>query len=407
MKKLLYLAAAFALSSMSLAAQEASAIETAAIGDAEPQNTIDFGVIGRFESNPQFSLEKGSGFSHNFANSCVYTNLEATFGEHWFINWVGHWVDNGGEAKLFSNTPNLYKNTWRSDQTWTDFLYVDYMNSGWRVRLGKDCQAMGGYEYDDWDWDCTYDLSSSFWNNNTSYRWGGSLFWTSPSENTTLQFQAISSYNLAPVESEEDADAGVDAGAGVDADSGVDASPWRPWTHGYGTYTVKQSGSYGAFTTSNSLGWMQYGPNGLGMFMGVVGFGGDVNDGLTIRGELMGRFGSGPAAGNGHSLKALAEVLWTPSDKIDVRFRGIVDRLGQPVEISQWIEEDPEEIPVANVVAFGGTFNWYPLNSGHDLRISASLTYNDTILPNNFASSSRIGATIGITYNHVFRLLAK
>lgn len=353
---------------------------TALVAAQDDGTTIDLEIAGRLDSNPHFTLGQDGSVSHNFANSGFYTNLDMYFGEHWHVNLVNHWLSDGASDKFLGGTPDLYRNLTYSVCNFLDYLYVEYITSGWTFRLGKECQLLYGWENEPWDWEVVYDLASNNWMCNNSYQWGGSVSWTNPSENTFLSLQALSSSN----------------------DTGI-GDPWKIWHKGYGVYSFKHSGEYGNFITSNSISWKQIGP-AQGIFTGGIGLGGVVNDALTIRGDVSGQYGTGSAGPAGFNARTMAEVLWNPSEKWGAHFRAGLERFGLSNTVAAWMEEDPSEVPAINAAFIGGSVSYYPLHNSRDLRIIGAVSYNSTFHKKYYASTSSIGVTLGILYDHVFHI---
>ena len=113
----------------------------------------------------------------------------------------------------------LYSNTWHSDSTnWVDWATLGYTletesAGSWTFSLGKDMMAIGLCELEPNDVDMHFDLASFFWNGAPLeledgtwfgtgmqvYQWGGSVDWTSPSEEINLRLQMSSSpYSVRP-----------------------------------------------------------------------------------------------------------------------------------------------------------------------------------------------------------------
>lgn len=385
MKKLFFSVAAAAISFSALA-----------------QVTIDLGVIGRIDANPNFLTGDEKKVMYSSGNSVVYTDVEASFGEHLAFTWIGHWAETGGDKIPFKNTPDLYKNSFYSVNNWTDFCYFDIMGGGFTLRLGKDCMALGGFEYDPYDWEVTYDMSSLLWQNLPCYQWGGSLLFTTPSEKTNFQLQAVSATNT-----------GVN---GSQFDEEGELLKWRPWQNGFGTYAFKYTGEYGPIYTSNAYGWMQTRGKAFGLPVSGVEF---LTLSLTL--NFWEKFSVGVEWQNrrdtaiklqtpkdffNQSSKALLALNIMPSDKFEVHLLGGCERLGIPSEYENWVGDTE---PVRHWMA-GAHFYYFPLKDSHDLRLQATVAGSNHIsacFDDNFGYTPGVSATIGILYNHTFHLLNK
>lgn len=366
---------------------------------ANAQFTLDLGVVGRIDSNPVVTFGEGGGtsVSHNFGNSVVYTSVEAGFGEHVSFTWIAHWAETGAADKPFWNTPGLYKlddgtpNIWRCDgNNFTDFLYFDFKSGGATLRLGKDVVALGGFEYDPYDWDCTYDMCSLLWLTNPAYQWGGSLILGNEDETTQFTLQAVSS----PF-----------------AYSSKDATnSGKPWLGGMGQYAIKYYGCYGGFETSNSINFVQttgFGNNyedfsGVGSF--TFGFKGNIAEKFSISGEWMNRVNTTTPLNKAEDFftqgyRVLGGMDINPIDQFGISLRGGYEHVGVPEDLAVLLANEYVDNVLApmNYWFAGATFNYWPLRDSKDLKISATFAGN-SLLGKGFSS------TIGITYNHVFHV---
>lgn len=159
----------------------------------EDYNYSDFSVIGRLDLNPYYPLSSGDGIKFSHANSGIYTIFEGSTSEHFSWLLVNHWIHaNSGEEDYSYAWP--YKNLGRSDDAnWIDYCQVNLTFSNWNFTIGKDATTTGGFEFEDWDWDVTYNFSSPLWNEFVTYQWGAKAAYTTNSEKTTLSLQATTS----------------------------------------------------------------------------------------------------------------------------------------------------------------------------------------------------------------------
>lgn len=333
--------------------------------------SLEMEVIGKLETEPVFNFD-GTG-SNNFGNSCLYTRVESQFGNGWSFLWVGHWLStDNGEVPFFpqsGGSRDLYKNTWRSDSfSWTDYCYIDYSINGWTFRLGKDVLMQGGYEYDNWDWDCQFPIYSMNWNNASCYQWGGSIQWTDKDEMNTIGIQAVSSQFSE-----------------------------RPWQNGLGTYSLMYSGEFGLMNTKNSIAFHQY-DKAAGMIDLSLGLRFDILDNLSISADYMNRIDSGfkmtkAADFFNQSFTALACLTWSPCEQLDLTFKGGFDRIGAKCEMDYWLDE-----PEVTEYGFGGICaSWMPMKNSRDLKLQLTLSGNSSI-------NKGMSALIGIVYDHAFKV---
>lgn len=333
------------------------------------QVSMDLNVIGRVDANPRFTFD-GEKPTFNWANTSVYTKLETSINEKFTIMLVNHWAGSGEELYPFGATPDLYKNSFMSDcSTWVDYLYFDWqINSNWSVRAGKDVIAIGGFEYDDWDWDVDYDMASSYWNDNSAYQWGVSGAWTNDSENTTFRLQAVSSplaYNFN-LES-------------------------RPWYKGCGSYYFQHDGSYGIIETRNAIGLIQIGEllqnnkfDRYNTFHASAGARANLLDeSLIVGADLLNEYTKEFESNHFHFL-ATAKYI-APSEKWEV-----LGKLG--IENNSWSGNGETSV-------FGGVSGaYFPLKDSQDLRLQGTIAYNPYF-------NKGLSLTIGLTYNLPIHIL--
>lgn len=344
------------------------------------QTTVDLSVIGRLDANPYFYFD-GTKPEYTSGNSVLYTDLECTFGDHVALSFVGHWLNTNAEQIPFKSTPDLYRNSFKSVSNFIDYAYLDFYAGNWTFRIGKDAQAIGGFENDPWDWECDFEMMSPFWNYNQTYQWGASVAWMTPSEMSDFTFQAQSAYN-------------------------VYGEICNTWQRGFGNYSFKYHGSYGPIETSNSYGWMQTdgGPDPLdGRETLVLGVLGHIGEKVSLSAEWMNRRQTSVKLASfgdffKQSSKAMMIFRYAPSDKFEILANVGHERLGIPYEYAEnWPWED-ENITPFNCWFGGASLYYYPLRESKDLRVHANVSAN-TIIGNG------LSATVGILYNHTFHIV--
>lgn len=331
---------------------------------------MDLNVIGRVDANPRFTFD-GEKPTFNWANTSVYTKLETTFGENLTLMLVNHWAASGEEAYPFGLTPDLYKSTWMSDAaTWCDYLYLDYTLGNWSFRVGKDVIAVGGFEYDDWDWDVDYDLASAYWLDNAAYQWGGSVAWTNNSENTSFRLQAVSS----PYSYAKDGNA-------------------RPWAKGIGSYFFQHDGLYGPIATRNAIGFVHSGEN-TGFMHASAGLQAYfLDETLTLGTDFLNEYGINIGTNYFHNLYT---AKYEPSEKWE-----ILGKFGW----TAMTDKLPGLGKSTDFLYMGGaSVAYFPLNGKKDLRVQATLACNQMLDVLN-ARNNSLSFTIGLTYNLPIHIL--
>lgn len=357
----------------------------AAIGCAAfAQTTVDFGIIGRLDANPYFFFD-GTKPVYTSGNSVLYTDLECAFGEHVAFTWIGHWLNTNAEKAPFQDTPSLYQNTWTTVNNWTDFCYFDFYAGNWTFRLGKDCMAVGGFEYDPYDWEYSFDMTSLLWQNLSCYQWGASVNYMTPSEKSNFMFQALSSTCVNEWDDEGN------------------LKITRPWQNGFGFYSLKYTGEYGPIETSNAYGWMQT-TGGKGVQTSGIEFltlsaRASLGEQVKLGVEWQNRRNtavklSGIKDFFDQSHRTLVTLTYTPSEKVELSLVGGYEQIGIDTELINWVWSTE-----VTKYGFGGIqCSYFPLNDSRDLRIHANICANSFI-------GKGFSATVGVLYNHVFHIV--
>ena len=147
-------------------------------------------IIPRLDAGPSFSEGETS---LGWYNSNLYTKLELAPSEHISFTLVNHWLT-APYGNFWESQADLYKGLGCTQSpNWVDFAHVDFTFGGWSFGLGKDCISIGSTEFDPWDWEQYYPLTTEIWNNFCSYQWGASVGYTTPSERTSVVVSARTS----------------------------------------------------------------------------------------------------------------------------------------------------------------------------------------------------------------------
>ena len=326
------------------------------------QFSMDLDVIGRFDVRPGVTYG-GEGFC-DFGNSSLNVKAEASLGEHVSFLWVGHLLDTftakipfGGTADCYciDGTPTFLRN---DVSNWTQFMLVSLNFGGWTFNLGKDACTLGGFEFDSWDWENHIALTSLHWQSACCYQWGGSVVYSTPSEQSEFTLQAVSN----------------------DCNGMI-------WDQGLGTYSFKYYGSYGPIELSHSIGFSQTShsssPEGMGG-IGIIGLGvrGNISDNLSVSLEWMNRRdvscgGFSFTDGLGNSSKTILAASYAPSDKWDFGIKAGYEHIGLDSEIG--IAEMDDQF---NCFWGGAYVNFAPLKSTKDFKITGSIatsTYDEAV----------------------------
>lgn len=125
----------------------------------------------------------------NLGTSSLYTLFEGSISEHVSFILCNHWLAAGEGAPRW-----LYDGTLRSDMTnWIDYCCLEFNAGPFTFGIGKDSIFTGGFEFDEWDYDCHPEMNTALWNVLPVYQWGASVGYTTPSEMTTFSLQMAAS----------------------------------------------------------------------------------------------------------------------------------------------------------------------------------------------------------------------
>lgn len=146
------------------------------------QDEITFSLIPRLDG--VLYSYPGEGSEFGLGGTALYSQFEGTLGDlSWSVS--NHW--------LSSDPASLYRDvTLTTTNTFLDWAYLAYGIGDFTVTLGKQCVALGSFEFDKDDFDMFDPLASRYWNDSAAYQWGGMLSWA-PSENHSFDVQLVSS----------------------------------------------------------------------------------------------------------------------------------------------------------------------------------------------------------------------
>ena len=195
MKKFLVVCAVMMLPCFLVRAQEAE--------DAGRGAVLSF--IPRFDAGVLYdSDEKTSSFS--YGNTSFYTLFEGNISDKWSFSFQNHWLASDAWAgrnfkdAIGKPTEDLYVfngiKTDKNGNNFCDWAYVTFSPGPFAFSLGKQMLLMGGWEYDDYDFDVNPLSASLLWNTVNCYQYAVNAAWTLPDDNSTLTLQfATNPYN--------------------------------------------------------------------------------------------------------------------------------------------------------------------------------------------------------------------
>ncbi|MBO7071773.1 MAG: hypothetical protein J6W09_10855 [Bacteroidales bacterium] len=174
MKKILVVCAAISLSCFLVRAQEAENTGSGA----------GLSVISRLDAGITRDINEGTYF--NFGNTSLYTAFEGNISENWSFYVANHWIGSDFAAAGFKDgilipTGELYKNTinlpftGKSGNSFFDCAYLTYTFGDYEVSAGKLPLLVGGFEFDEEDYDVHPITTSTLWNSFFVYQYGATI----------------------------------------------------------------------------------------------------------------------------------------------------------------------------------------------------------------------------------------
>ena len=322
MKKLVVLAASILLCTL---AQAQGADDSGA--------SAGITIIPRVDVNPVFY--NGKYDEVTLGNSSLYSLFEGNISENLSFSVCNHWLSD--EPK------SLYQNTWHSDDSsWCDWANLTYSFGNFYITAGKDMITMGGFEFDQYDFDVHPALCSSIWNNFSCYQWGGKFGFMNEDETQGVSLQLTSSpYSI------------------------------RPFDSGLMAYSLQYSGSLGPLSllySTNLIGSAK----GEYEWMFTLGHqieAGDFTFGIDASNKVSDEFAILRDGFSGY-----ATAVYNPSDNWEFLLRGGIDHASKDI-----MERSCDVIFVYekyDSYTFGGAAHWFPLRDSQNLRIHAAAAYN-------------------------------
>ena len=196
MRKYLVVCAAITLLCSLVRAQEAEDAGSGAVLSVIPR--LDAGMLYDFD---------GKEASFSFGNTSLYTLFEGSFSQNWSFSIANHWAGSDGWAggdfndAIWTPTSELYEfhmpfsGADACDVNFLDWAYVTYSPGDFSFTVGKQPLLLGGWEFDEYDFDINPFNASLMWNSFRNYQWGAAVAWDF-SESSTITLQAAASpYN--------------------------------------------------------------------------------------------------------------------------------------------------------------------------------------------------------------------
>lgn len=139
----------------------------------------------------------------NYGNTSLYTVLEGELSPSWSFSLINHWIGADWGAAGFRDgvlapTAGLYARealrqfipfSGEGANNFIDCAYITYAPGAFSFSAGKMPMIVGGFDYDDYDFDIHPAATSLFWNSFPVYQYAVSAAWTTPSERTTFTLQ--------------------------------------------------------------------------------------------------------------------------------------------------------------------------------------------------------------------------
>ncbi len=323
MKKILVVCAAMMLHCLLVHAQEAD------------NNGITLNVVPRLDANYNINTQKGVDNEHSWGNTSLYTLFEGNLSESFSFSIANHWYQHKPKP--------LYKNFLRSDNVnWVDWLNLSYNIKDFTITGGKVAMLVGGFEFDDYDWETHPVLNSSLWDSFVIYQWGGNIQWQISEDHAITGQMTCSPYGRRPLKS------------------------------GLMNWGLNWHGTFGDWETNTSFTLVQHTKLGKGTSffkcyekLLTVGIRGNFEPAVVTL-DIFNKVGNEEEIMvNGITLAPSVTV--NINEKLDVFGKGV-------------IEHSKDEVPgfKQDVVKVGGGAHWRPLKNDQNLRVHALVGYDST-----------------------------
>ena len=343
MKKLVVLAASILLCTLAQAQ-----------GGSDSGTSAGITIVPRVDINPKLYDGYGNENEVTLGNSSLYTLFEGNISENLSFSVCNHWL---------SDSPKyLYQNTWRSDDVnWCDWAYLEYSLGNFLITAGKQVMTIGGFEFEEYDFDVHPDMMTGLWNNFQCYQWGGKFGWMNDSESTGIFLQATSSpYGEKP----------------------FDAM----------TYSLQYQGNYGPFSMLYSTNLIEDWDKEY-QWMVTLGNQLELED-WTLQLDITNKVGD-PLFVLRDGVTTFATAKYNPSDKWE-----FLGRCGYEKATGDMSDAEAmtgfEIYPKFDSWTLGAAAHWFPLRDSQDLRLHAAIAGNTR----NYGNSRQnfLSLTLGVMY---------
>ena len=309
MKKLVVLAASILLCTLAQAQ-----------GADDSGTSAGITIIPRIDLNPVFY--SGVYDEVTLGNSSLYSLFEGNISENLSFSVCNHWLN--------PETKYLYKNTWRADDVnWCDWAFLEYAAGNFLITAGKQVMTIGGFEFEEYDYDVHPDMMTGIWNNFQCYQWGGKVGWMDDEETTGIFLQAT-------------------------------ASPYGEKPFDKMAYSMQFQGNYGPLSLLYSTNLIQNWDDDY-EWMFTLGHSLEVED-WTINLDLSNK------VGNYYNIllngvTAFATAKYGLSDKWE-----FLGRIGY--------EKSTDKVLPYDHWTVGAAAHWFPLRNNKNLRVHAAFAHN-------------------------------
>jgi len=353
---------------------------------------VDVRIIPRVDVNTYVPMEKGAGWDVDFGNTSLYTLVDGTFLENFSYSVEAHWLSLYGYSvsDVLSGLNQYSSSLYSNSNNWLDWAKLSYNlalgeNGGsLEFTAGKDVMAIGDYETDAYDFDSHFGINSLFWSYAPIYQWGGKIGYITPSEMTTIYFQATTSpYGGMMFRDQQ-----------------------------YGAYGLQFYGDYDWYAPIWSTNFIQYDKK---KYINVIALGNQFYAGdFTIGLDYTNRARTAKNFFN-QEMSVMGTLSYNFADKFEVFGKVGYERFNSEGFFMMNPTLDPENadpfsfyedncaiyddddnfigfdaLPTDYI--FGGVgMNWYPLTDNQDLRVHAVISANNW--------SNQLSVNLGVTYN--------
>ena len=358
----------------------------------------ELSIIPRVDVGVLYDLESKSA-SVSFGNTNLYTLFEGNFSEQWSFSLCNHWMASDWGYPSFQEglagpTAGLYHinlpGSGNNANNFLDWVYVTWAPQNFEFTLGKQQTLVGGFEFDDYDFDVNPLMASDFWSSYTCYQWGLTAAYNLPNEIGRVAVQATTN--------------------AVNRSIGLGLG----WDGTYGPYSMKWS-----VYASPSYEYKEY-PSAPWNVLVSLGNRLELGD-FTFTADYFNACGDPNYLGDGNQVfypsvygnTVVTSFAFNLDDKWDFGAKGAWNKVNVDHPYGYQDKEsvvipaaysDPENELIAAVdmpsVNAGAWVSWYPLAESQALRVQASAGVNSM----RRDGTGYVFALLGVTYNFALKL---